>query len=104
VLDDQVSILGRGSDRISFSLRHRVQTGSGAHPTSCPVGTWSSFPGVKQPEREADHPPSSIAEVKNSWNYISIPQYVVMEWCLLSTEVTLHYFTLLFSICFHDSV
>jgi len=30
-----------------FSLRHCVQTGSEAHPTSYPVVTGSSFPGVK---------------------------------------------------------
>jgi hypothetical protein len=29
----------------SFSLHHRVQNGSGAHPASCPRGTGSSFPG-----------------------------------------------------------
>jgi hypothetical protein len=31
----------------NFSLHHRVQNGSGAHPASCPMGTRSSFPGVK---------------------------------------------------------
>jgi len=36
--------LGRGWE---FSLRHRVQTGSGAHPASCPTGTRRSFPGRK---------------------------------------------------------
>jgi hypothetical protein len=29
--------------------------------------------GVKRPGREADEPPPSIAEVKNAWNYTSIP-------------------------------
>jgi hypothetical protein len=28
-----------------FSLRHRVQTGSGTHQTSYPIGTRGSFPG-----------------------------------------------------------
>ena len=32
-----------------------VQTGSGAYPASCTVGT-GSFPGVKRPGRGADHP------------------------------------------------
>jgi len=27
-----------------FSRRHRVQTGSGVHPASYPVGTGDSFP------------------------------------------------------------
>jgi hypothetical protein len=33
-----------------------VQTGPGAHPASCTMGT-GSFPGAKQPGRGADHPP-----------------------------------------------
>jgi hypothetical protein len=31
----------------NFSLHHRVQNGSGAHPTSYPTGTGGSFPGGK---------------------------------------------------------
>jgi hypothetical protein len=38
-----------------FSLRHRVQTDSGAHSASCPVGTGGSFPRIKRAGREADH-------------------------------------------------
>jgi hypothetical protein len=30
-------------------------------------------PGVKQPEREADHLPPTSAEVKNTWIYTSTP-------------------------------
>jgi hypothetical protein len=49
----------------NFSLRHRVlQTGSGPHPASYPVGTGGSFPGVKWLVREADLSPPSTAEVK----------------------------------------
>jgi hypothetical protein len=33
--------------RGNFSLYHRVQTGSGAHPTSYPMGTGGFFPGSK---------------------------------------------------------
>ena len=40
-----------------------IQTGPGAHPASCTVGT-GSFPGVKRPGCGVDHPPPSIAEVK----------------------------------------
>jgi hypothetical protein len=43
-------------------FRH-VQTGPGAHPASCKMGT-GSFPGVKRPGRGVDHPPKSSAEVK----------------------------------------
>jgi hypothetical protein len=43
-----------------------VQTGSGAHPVSCTVGTGGPFPGGKaRPGREADHSPPSSAEVEN---------------------------------------
>jgi hypothetical protein len=31
-----------------FSLHHRVQNGSGAHPASYPMGTGGSFPGGKE--------------------------------------------------------
>ena len=40
-----------------------VQTGPGAHPASCTMGT-GSFMGVKRPGRGVDHPPTSSAEVK----------------------------------------
>jgi hypothetical protein len=48
----------------NFSLYHRVQNGSGAHPASHPMVTRGSFPGVKRQGREADHSPPSSAEVK----------------------------------------
>jgi hypothetical protein len=41
-----------------------VQTGPGAHPASCTMGT-GSFPGVKRPGRGVDHPPPSSAEGKD---------------------------------------
>jgi hypothetical protein len=57
----------------TFSLQHRVQTGSGTHPSTYPIGNWGSFPEVKLPGREADHSLSSSAEVKYEWSYISTP-------------------------------
>jgi len=48
----------------NFSLHHRVQTGSGAHPASYPTCAGDSFPGVKGPGREADHSPPSNVEIK----------------------------------------
>jgi hypothetical protein len=43
-----------------------VQTGSGAHPASYPMGTGGPYPGGKaRPGRDADHSPPSSAEVKN---------------------------------------
>jgi hypothetical protein len=38
-----------------FSLLFVVQTGSGAHPTSYPIGTGDSSPEGKRPERKTDH-------------------------------------------------
>jgi hypothetical protein len=49
-----------------------VQTGPGAHPPSCTMGT-GSFPGIKRPGRGADHPPPSSVEVENEWSYTSKP-------------------------------
>jgi hypothetical protein len=40
-----------------------AQSGHGAHPTSCTMGT-GSFLGVKRSGRGVDHPPLSSAEVK----------------------------------------
>jgi hypothetical protein len=49
-----------------FSSIPCVQIGSGAHPASCTMGTVGPFPGGKaRPERDADHSPPSIAEVKS---------------------------------------
>jgi len=49
-----------------FSFILCVQTGSGAHPASSPMGTGGPFPGGKaRPGRDADHSPPSSAEVVN---------------------------------------
>jgi hypothetical protein len=64
------SIPGGGSDGI-FSLRHSVQTGSGDHPASYPMGTSGYNPRVKAAGSEADHSPPASAESKNAWIYTS---------------------------------
>jgi hypothetical protein len=56
-----------------FSLRHRVQIGSGAHPASHPMGTEGPSPGVKRPVCEAGLSPPSDAKVKNEWRDTSTP-------------------------------
>jgi hypothetical protein len=62
-LDDRDSIPDGAED---FSSSPCVQTGSGAHPASYPMGTGGPFPGGKaRPGRDADHSPPSSAEVKN---------------------------------------
>jgi hypothetical protein len=42
------------------------------------MDTGSSFPGVKRKEREDDHSPPIIAEVKKMWIYTSTPPYAFM--------------------------
>jgi hypothetical protein len=56
---------GRTRDQIPVGARFfvLVQTGPGAHPASCTMGT-GPFPGVKRPGHVIDHPPPSSAEVK----------------------------------------
>jgi hypothetical protein len=49
-----------------FSSSVCVQTGSGAHPASCTMGTGGPFPGGKaRLGRDADHSPPFSAEVEN---------------------------------------
>jgi hypothetical protein len=49
-----------------FSSILCVQTGSGAHPASCTMGTRGPFPGGKaRPGRDAVHSSPSSAEVVN---------------------------------------
>jgi hypothetical protein len=62
-LDDRGLIPDRGR---GFSSSPCVQTGSGAHPASYPMGTGGPFPGGKARRgRDADHSSPSSAEVKN---------------------------------------
>jgi hypothetical protein len=46
-LDDRGSRVQFAAGAGNFSLHHRVQNGSGAHPVSYPMGTSGSFPGGK---------------------------------------------------------
>jgi hypothetical protein len=77
--DNWVSIHGKSKD---LSLLHHIQTTSGAHPASCPVGTGDSYLTVKQPGLDVDHSPPYSAKVKNTQNHTSTPPYVLMAWCL----------------------
>ena len=63
-----------------------VQTGPGAHPAFCTMGTGSFPGGVKRPGRGADHLPPSCVEVKGRVGlYIysaSGPSWPVLWWTL----------------------
>jgi hypothetical protein len=65
-LDDRGSRVRFPAGAGNFSLHHRVQNGSGAHPASYPLDrvTGALSLGVKRPWREADHSPPSNAEFK----------------------------------------
>jgi hypothetical protein len=56
---------GRSGDRIPVGAKFSApfQTGPGAYPASCTMGT-GLFPGVKRPGRGVVLPPPSSAEVK----------------------------------------
>jgi hypothetical protein len=65
-LDDPAIEVRSPAGAKEFSSSLCVQTGSGAHPASCTMGTGGPFPGGKaRPRRDADHSPPSSAEVEN---------------------------------------
>jgi hypothetical protein len=78
-----VSDYGWTTGRSGFDPRQRqknfssilyVQTGSGAHPTSCTMGTGGPFPGGKaRPGRDADHSPHLVPRSRMSRSYTSSP-------------------------------
>jgi hypothetical protein len=54
--------------RKDFSSSLCIQTGSGAHPASCTMGTGGPISGAKvRPGRDADHSPASSAKVENEY-------------------------------------
>jgi hypothetical protein len=60
-------------DFVNFSILC-VQTGSGAHPASCPMGTGGPFPGYKaRPGSDADHSTHLVPRSGMSRSYISSP-------------------------------
>jgi hypothetical protein len=63
-LDDRGSRVRFLAGTGTFSLHHRIQNNSGAHPASYTMVTRGSFPGVKRPGREADQSPPCSAEAK----------------------------------------
>jgi hypothetical protein len=58
---------GRSGDRIPVGVRFSapVQTGPGAHPASCTMGTGSFPGGRKRPGRDTDHSPLLVPKSKN---------------------------------------
>jgi hypothetical protein len=60
-LDDRAIGVRFPAGAKDYSSSLCVQTGSRAHPASCPMGTGGPFPGGKS----ADHSPPSSAEIEN---------------------------------------
>jgi hypothetical protein len=60
-LDDRAIEVRSPAGAKDFSSSLCVQTGSGAHPASCPMGTG----GKARPGRDADHSPASSVYVRN---------------------------------------
>jgi len=67
-----------------------VQTGPGTHPASCTMGN-GSFPGVRRPGRDVDHPPRSSAEVKERVELYLYspagPSWPVLGWSLPCSSI-----------------
>jgi hypothetical protein len=65
-LDDRAIGVRSPAGAKDFSSILYVQSGSGAHPASCPMGTRGPFPESKvRPGLDVDHSPPSSAEVVN---------------------------------------
>jgi hypothetical protein len=90
---------GRSGYRIPVGTRFSasVQTGRGAYPAYCTMGTVSLSWGIKRPRRGVDHPPQSGAEVKERLElcpyFPSGPSWPVVGWILQ------FWFTLLQILC-----
>jgi hypothetical protein len=73
-LDDRAIGVRSPAGAKDFSSNLCVQTGSGAHPTSCTMGTGGPFPGAKaRPRRDADHSPHLVPRSIISRSYIFSP-------------------------------
>jgi hypothetical protein len=84
-----------------FTLQHHVQTGSGAHAASYPVGTGALSLGVKQLGHEADHSPIYSAEAKECMELYLHPQYNFMVWCLVKHRDKFTFTFIMFSNTFN---
>jgi len=69
--DKEISFILPAEERIFSSQKRRTNTGP--HPASYPMGTENPSPGLKRPDHEAKHAPSSCAVVQyaSSLNSIS---------------------------------
>jgi hypothetical protein len=74
-LDGRAIVVRYPAETKDFSSSVCVQTGSGAHPNSCIMGTGVPFLGAKaRPGCDADHSPPSSAKVENEELYLLSPK------------------------------
>jgi hypothetical protein len=74
-LEDLVIEVRSPTEANDFSSNLCVQTGSGAHPASCTMGTEVPFPGGKaRPGRDADHSPHLVTGLRMSRSVTLSPQ------------------------------
>jgi hypothetical protein len=79
-LDDRAIGVRFPAEAKDFSSSLCVQTGSGAHPVFCTLGTKSPLSGGKaRPGRESDHSPPSSAEVVNESELYLLPPYAFID-------------------------
>ena len=71
-------------------------TGRGAHPASCTVGTGSLSQEVTRPEREVDHPPSYSADVKERVKFFIFGRASDLYLCLYNQLFALFHYVFSF--------
>ena len=95
---------GRSRDRIPVGVRFSAAVPV-AHPVSCTIGT-GSFPGVKRPGRDVDHPAPPSADVKERveqclyfppWAFMACYKENLGFYCLLSVIYSCIYIFMHFS-------
>jgi hypothetical protein len=73
-LDDGATEVRSPVGAKDFSCSLCLQTGSGAHTASCPIGTGGPFPRAKaQQGRVADHSPHLVPRLRMGRSYTSSP-------------------------------
>jgi hypothetical protein len=82
-LDDRGSRVRFPGGTGNFSLHHRIQNASGAHPPSYLMVPGSLSLGVNRPRREVDHSPPSMPMSRMRGAIPLLPHYAFMGWCLV---------------------
>jgi uncharacterized membrane protein (GlpM family) len=106
-MDDRCSRVRFSAEAGNFSLHHRVQNGSGAHPASYPMCNRGSFPGGKA-DGAWSWPLTSILcrGHRMSGTIPLFPQYAFIVWCSVKAQgqfylhLVILYFTFFLELCY----